>query len=358
MKRKLTYIELDTHAEISLSFYELSQHFEKIDVTFFLSEKILRQLNIYDNHSNLLVSEPRIVKSQLSASHQDMVVLGTVHRYFNVFNSIAKDYSTVALVHNRNFFEAGRWKLFTRVVSKDAVYRIKLLLVEGLLCLPSVRKNLQALYVLDKTLHQPSSGYHLLPLQYKMFDDESGTNDEFTIVVPGEVSQKRRDYIGLFEQISAFAKELQTNGNFLWDGKIYFRLQLVLLGRKDPKQQIQGFELLEKQIPIITFEEKVPQETFNYWMKRSHILWSPIQHRTTFFSITEWYGSTKVSGNIGDAIKYGKRAVFTLLNINSTDRLTSELLFEQSKSYDKQEYEKSKVASELENVLLRFARSL
>ncbi|RQP10885.1 MAG: hypothetical protein EAS48_06840 [Chryseobacterium sp.] len=45
-------------------------------------------------------------------------------------------------------------------------------------------------------------------------------------------------------------------------------------------------------------------------MMMSDLLWCPIQLRTEFFSIGEIYGKTKMSGNVGDAIRYGKTAVF------------------------------------------------
>ena len=45
-------------------------------------------------------------------------------------------------------------------------------------------------------------------------------------------------------------------------------------------------------------------------MQKADILWCPIQQETEFFSQKEIYGLTKMSGNIGDAIKFGKLAIF------------------------------------------------
>ena len=45
-------------------------------------------------------------------------------------------------------------------------------------------------------------------------------------------------------------------------------------------------------------------------MKEADVLYCPIQKETEFFSVQEIYGETKISGNIGDAIKYGKPAIF------------------------------------------------
>jgi hypothetical protein len=45
-------------------------------------------------------------------------------------------------------------------------------------------------------------------------------------------------------------------------------------------------------------------------MQTAEVLWCPIQKETRFFGIPEIYGKTKMSGNIGDAIKYAKPAIF------------------------------------------------
>jgi hypothetical protein len=45
-------------------------------------------------------------------------------------------------------------------------------------------------------------------------------------------------------------------------------------------------------------------------MQKADVLWCPIQQKTMFFSQEEIYGKTKMTGNLGDAIKFGKQAVF------------------------------------------------
>ncbi|MGZ5274219.1 MAG: hypothetical protein ACXWCA_07890, partial [Kaistella sp.] len=46
------------------------------------------------------------------------------------------------------------------------------------------------------------------------------------------------------------------------------------------------------------------------WMRKADVLWCPLQQETEFFSQKEFYGTTKMSGNVGDAIKFGKLAIF------------------------------------------------
>ena len=45
MKKQIAYIEIDTHAEISENFAELTKNSEKFSVDFYFSKKILGRLN-------------------------------------------------------------------------------------------------------------------------------------------------------------------------------------------------------------------------------------------------------------------------------------------------------------------------
>lgn len=63
-------------------------------------------------------------------------------------------------------------------------------------------------------------------------------------------------------------------------------------------------------VNIEYYDSRVSHEEFERKMQAAEVLWCPIQKETRFFGITEIYGKTKMSGNIGDAIKYAKPAIF------------------------------------------------
>jgi hypothetical protein len=48
-------------------------------------------------------------------------------------------------------------------------------------------------------------------------------------------------------------------------------------------------------------------------MQKADVLWCPIQQETEFFSHKEIYGTTKMTGNLGDAIKFGKWLFFRVI---------------------------------------------
>ena len=120
---------------------------------------------------------------------------------------------------------------------------------------------------------------------------------------------------------------------------------------------LQDFEKSKPEnISIKYFTEKVPQDIFDHYMQKADILWCPIQQETEFFSQKEIYGVTKMSGNIGDAIKFGKLAVFPENYPSNYSFIIPEkgslgdFLFTK-KDVDFSEFSKEKVLQELEKTI-------
>jgi hypothetical protein len=94
-------------------------------------------------------------------------------------------------------------------------------------------------------------------------------------------------------------------------------------------------------------------------MQKADVLWCPIRQETEFFSQKEVYGKTKMTGNLGDAIKYGKPAIFPVNYPSVSDFIIPERkdILEHFKtlkniSFDFQEtYAKEKVQESIEKVL-------
>ena len=347
--KKIAYIELDTHAEIARNFTELMKDSKEFLVDYYYSEKIITQFK--SDESTIFLSENTELLNQLSQKKYDLIIIGTVHRYFNLFKEITQKYNTSVIVHNLNFTKISRLQLFKNIFKKDFTYRLKLWLKEDLRSAPDVFKGAKNLLVLDKSLIKEKFKY--LPVFFNEFQ-ETVDSKGFTIVIPGAVSQERRDYLKVFKQL----KNLNDNSK----GK-EFAIRIVFLGKaadielrrlKDLKQRT------SHPISIKYFTEKVPQNLFDEWMNKSDYLWCPVQNETQFLSNKEIYGKTKMSGNIGDAIKYGKMAVFPVdksLNypflIPQNDSLKQQILdFQESSGYDfSSNYDRAKIAMELEFTL-------
>ena len=320
--KKIAYIELDTHAEIALNFMELMNDSKEFSVDYYFSEKILKTLGLQETE-NIKKATPENLIQQLSTDNYQLIIIGTVHRNFNVFEKVAEKFNTSIICHNLNFVKASNFNLLSSIFKEDFKYRLKLLLKEGLLRKSNVYQKVKNLLVLDDSLTKEK--YSNLPLFYTKFFDKPD-NETFTIVIPGAVSQKRRDYDKVIKELKNLElnfdnyefrrnetfveNNLQEKGSSVGTTQ---NLEIIFLGKAQGNELeiLQNFEQNKPEnISIKYFTEKVPQNVFDDYMQKADILWCPIQQETEFFSQKEIYGFTKMSGNIGDAIKFGKLAIF------------------------------------------------
>ncbi|GAB1346582.1 hypothetical protein [Cloacibacterium normanense] len=373
--KKIAYIELDTHAEIALNFMELMNDSKAFSVDYYFSEKILRFFGFAQNDKlpeNIKKATPENLIQQLSTDNYQLIIIGTVHRYFNVFEKIAEKFNTSIICHNLNFVKASNFDLLSSIFKEDVQYRLKLLLKEGLLRKSNVYKKAKNLLVLDRGFDsaQPDK-YKFLPIFYTKFS-EKPKNETYTIVISGAVSQKRRDYEKIIKELKNLElnfdnyefrrnetfveNNLQEKGSSVGTTQ---NLEIIFLGKASGKEleMLQNFEQSKPEnISIKYFTEKVPQDIFDDYMQKADILWCPIQQETEFFSQKEIYGVTKMSGNIGDAIKYGKLAVFPENYPSKYSFIIPEkgslgdFLFTK-KDVDFSEFSKEKVLQELEKTI-------
>ncbi|MDH6252860.1 glycosyltransferase involved in cell wall biosynthesis [Chryseobacterium sp. H1D6B] len=341
--KKIAYIEIDTHAEIAQSFMEIIQDSQEFAVDYYFSKKIKDQIK--ENNESVFLSDSSMILDQLKTKKYDVVIIGTVHRYFNTFQAVTQKYNTAVIVHNLNFADASKLDLMKGIFKNDVIYRLKLWWKEGLFYSSKVYRKTKNLFVLDEELS--SEKYKFLPLFYTA-DFAKADHEDVIIVIPGGVSQQRRDYSRIFQMI----QKLQASENYTF----------VFLG-KAQNNELKQLEKLHADLPqnivIKYFKERVSSEDFENWMRKADVLWCPIQQETEFFSQKEIYGVTKMTGNLGDAVKYGKQAVFPQNYPSKLDFIIPEQenIIEQFKAlknthFDFQKnYNKAAVQKNLEKVL-------
>lgn len=341
--KKIAYIEIDNHAEVAQDFMAIMQGSGKFHVEYYFSEKIKSQVK--DGGQEIFLSDSSMILDQLKQKEYDLVVIGTVHRYFSTFQEVVKKYNSAVIVHNINFMNSSPLDLFKSIFKGDMLYRIKLFWKEGLSVAPEVYKQAKHLLVLDEKL---SSGRLIfLPVFYtgKL---ENHSKQETVIVIPGGVSQKRRNYSHVFKTIESLKTDKPFNFVFLGKAKGTELEQLKKLSSALPRN-----------IRVNWFSERVSQDDFEQWMQRADVLWCPIQQETEFFSRKEVYGKTKMTGNSGDAIKYGKPAIFPVNYPSASDFIIpeDENILEQFKTLKntsfpfQEKYTKAAVQERIEKVL-------
>ncbi|WP_228374831.1 hypothetical protein, partial [Chryseobacterium oranimense] len=292
--KKIAYIEIDTHAEIAQAFMDIMKDSSEFSVDYYFSKKI-KDL-VKENGETVFLSDSSMLLEQLKLKKYDLIIIGTVHRYFNTFHVVIQKYKASVIVHNINFSKASKGALMKSIFKGDVIYRLKLWWKEGLFYSSKVYRNAQKLWVLDEDIS--SEKYQFLPLFYnKYFENQS--KESLNVVIPGGVSQKRRDYHHVFKTIEHLKTEEKCEFIFLGKAKDNELKQLERLAKKLPEN-----------VSIQYFSDRVSNDDFEKGMQIADVLWCPIQQKTEFFSREEIYGLTKMTGNFGDAVKYGKAAVF------------------------------------------------
>ena len=344
---------MDTHAVIARNFIDLIRFSTEFQVDYYFSQKILKQLNVEKSAAIFQVDSKNLFKkiseNNTKNGQYDLIIIGTAHRYFNTFLKISQHFNTAIVVHNLNFVQLSSFQLILNIFKKESIFRTKLLLNEGLLAKNKLYKTTKNVLVLDENLVK--NNLRFLPLFYAN-EIEGKTTENLSIVIPGGVSQERRDYKSVLSKIENWSKNSSNS-----------ELEIVFLGKaENPELQwLRDFESKKLQnVKLVYFEEKVPQNVFGSYMKNATYLWCPLQISTSFFSNEEIYGISKMSGIIADVINYKKIAVlpkaypsnFTFIKADTEDLESQIRLFSnQNFQYDFDAFSKEKVLGKLEKVL-------
>ncbi|WP_313803508.1 hypothetical protein [Flavobacterium sp.] len=368
-KKKIAFIELETHSALLEQWYLLLKEMPSVDFYFFISPKVKSKISAIPSEFIMLVHDAKAIESELTGF--DAVVVNTFHRNFKQYQTIFEKRKSLVVLHNLNFslfFQSVNWK---NVWSqrKRLTYFLKLYLLEKI---DSQRKAvLQAnqFGVLSQSLL--SEVFKLSPfadktklLQLNYCKSSSFEPSEtLQIVMPGNVSEKRKDIKTLFEILPKLQPE----------SKLHF----TFLGKPESDAVLQQLENLKQQcasqIEITHYNKFIPWEEYSRVIAKAHLLLCPIKSETSFYLVDEVYGKTKVSGSEGDCIYNGKVGLFPksypkmdwhnlyYQNASDLESILNELTIEQlSSEYQKlqpyiNKYTFESVKNNLENQLLALA---
>ena len=191
-----------------------------------------------------------------------------------------------------------------------------------------VLSNFQFLNVVYEPMVQTATDYFgsdhkilNIPFSFALEKVESEKSKNIRFVIPGTVSDKRRDYTPVLEAFKKLFSE-------------YDNVHLMLLGKN-----VDGIDIKNSGEKFISFKETVPRESYNYHMKNSDAIIVPSQKTSHTVNMTEEvYGYTK-SPNIHEAIKFRKPLLIPDYIPIPKDLLSSTLVYEDSVDlYDKLRY--------------------
>ncbi|MFK7048572.1 MULTISPECIES: hypothetical protein [Flavobacterium] len=304
MKKKIAFIEMETHSALLEQWYLLVAEMPRVNFHFFVSQKVFDKLSAIPRQYLTIINSV----SKTDFSNYDGVVVNTIHRNYDDYKTLFEKKSVLCLIHNLNFslfFKKISWlnifkekekgAYFLKLYCKEKVASKRKVIVKasklGVIA-SSVLKNIEKQSVfLDKI--------ELIQMNYcNQF--EIPKEDVIQIVMPGNVSNKRKDVDMVFSVIQKLKPQT--------------KLHFIFLGKPENKMVLKQLESLKKNsddnISITHYHQFIPWEEYSQVISKAHLLLCPIKEATSFYWVDEIYGETKVSGAEADCIYNGKIGVF------------------------------------------------
>lgn len=370
--KKIAIIELETHSALLEQWYLLLAEMISVDFHFFVHQKVMDKLTTIPVKYITLIENVSEIETQINTF--DAVIVDTLHRNFEQYNLIFSQKPTLTLVHNLNFslffksidfsnfwLEKQRFGYYLKLYLSEKVHSKRKAILKstrfGVLS-ESLLKTIQSE---DKELEGKSE---VLQLNYCQSSVQNSST-EIKIVMPGNVSNKRKDIKMLFEILP----KLNPKSN----------LHFVFLGKPESEVIVKQIEFLKQncdaKIAVTYYAAFIPWQEYSAVISSADLLLCPIKNETSFYWVNEIYGQTKVSGAEADCIYNGKIGLFptsySKMNwhnlyyekgedlsqiLNELTKTELELEYQKLQPYLK-EYTFENVKNKLENQLLQLANT-
>ncbi|WP_136668849.1 glycosyltransferase family 4 protein [Flavobacterium sp. H122] len=304
MKKKIAFVEMETHSALLEQWYLLVSKMDQIDFHFFVSQKVYDKLTAIPKEHLTII--PSVSKTDFS--EYDGVVVNTLHRDFNDYQKLFKDKKVLCLVHNLNFslfFKSISWRNIFREKERFT-YFLKLYFKEKVasrrkLILGAKQFGVISASALDsiKSNGEFAEKSTLIQMNY-CNNFEFPTSDVIEIVMPGNVSNKRKDVDLVFRILNKL--------------KPVSKIHFIFLGKPENDSVLRQLENLKENcrhnISITYYNQFIPWQEYSKVIAKANLLLCPIKKDTSFYWVDEMYGSTKVSGAEADCIYNGKIGLF------------------------------------------------
>ena len=306
---KVAVLEFEMHSHLLLFWDELLSEMPDVQYDFFVSKKISEQTpQISETKKHLTCLPQQIDALNNELKNYDLLIFNTLHRHFEWFNRLISENKTLILVHNANFyFRSSRpdWRLVWNVKDKNLLYYyLKLIFKEKIYRTKNIIYQSAGFGFLNENILQGNQingkPEFLFPLTFNREMRLLENSGRLKIVVPGAISQQKKDYLFLFEVI----KNLHPKE----------KMEFIFLGKTENQSMGKKLESLKNHlsdsVQIKYYNKWISNELYREELRKAHFVLCPILEKTQFYLQEEWYGKTKASGSESDCIYYGKVGIF------------------------------------------------
>ena len=305
--QKIGLIELAKHNEVLRSYLILLLNIKNIDICVFTSswifdqcydlqkeerinwvlKKELEKTNKYIDRNKEKIYEQDLIiqttdvdengKLLKIPNHRNLaLVIHDLHTYFDPFSNLIKQKSL------KNLLKIIRFYLFKKRGLANLVEMATTLI------LPS--ENVHK-YAIDK--YKDKATFVQLPFTINDEISREGKGKNIIITIPGNVSNKSRDYNVVIKALHLLPKNLGVIIN--------------ILGRPDGDfgmKVVNSFKEI-RSLKVNSYKAFIPQKEFDTVMRNTDFLILPMNKIMKFDIIGEVNGHSCVSGNMNDMIRYG-----------------------------------------------------
>jgi glycosyltransferase involved in cell wall biosynthesis len=306
-KKKICIIELETHSALLEQWFLLLVEMQLIDFHFFVHQKVSDKLTTIPETFITVVNNATEINSQIDKF--DAVIVNTFHRNFEQYSCIFRKIPSLILIHNLNFsLFFNTINLKNILLEKERfVYYLKLYFLEKI---SSSRKHIldasnygvlsqSVLETIQSKNNYLVKNTEVVSLNYYK-KSSFKTYEIINIVMPGNVSNKRKDVDLILEVLPKLKPE----------SKLHF----IFLGKPESESILHKIENLKTQcsdkVSITYYSRFIPWEEYSEVIAKAHLLLCPIRSKTSFYWVNEIYGETKVSGAEADCIHNSKIGIF------------------------------------------------
>lgn len=306
-KKQIAFIEMETHSPLLEQCYLLLKEMEQVDFHFFVHQKVFEKLSAIPLEFITIIKNIEEIANKISC--YDAFIVNTFHRNFEDYKLIFATKPSLTIIHNLNFSlfcKSIHWKNLW-IEKEKFVYYLKLYLTEKInnkrkTIFETTRFGVLSQSLLETiTFKKPilANKSEVVSLNYCK-NSSFRHSDVINIVMPGNVSRKRKDIDLIFDVILAL--------------KAKSKLQFIFLGKPESNEIVNRIEFIKQKchqnIDIKYYAKFIPWKEYSEVIKQSHLLLCPIKSKTSFYWVDEVYGKTKVSGAETDCIYNGKIGLF------------------------------------------------
>ncbi len=290
----IPYAELLAEEDVSVNF--ITSAMFKNDLESILAQKKLRFTWHFLDPDDTHIDFFKNIHSALKRNHYDLVIFNSIDsRLLIIFIilMLSKPGRILVNLHDINNFFKVKPSLSIRTNIRSIGKKLLMLLADGYIV---NAENMKWYMIKNRLTKKPI--YWLQPVYYKPSLTDKKTTFANTIVVPGSIDQRRRDYHLVLKVIQEM---LNLRVPVKW----------ILAGK--PVEDY-GVKIIEKAKELITYgadisfyKEVIPENEFQQIIAASSLILSPLVSSTTIHdNISEIYGESKGSGNVYDAIRHAK----------------------------------------------------